>query len=560
MKTIRLTPSDGISMAGGIDFAPVLPSLIETLSEGDALVFAPGEYHFWPDRAATRELYISNTDSREYPVKPIGILAVGKKNLTITGEKATLVFHGSIMALCLVDCENVTVSGLTIAHGCPTVIDATVASLWQQNGATEIFATFPPVYEATIDGATVHWKSECSPYTGEPYWGGSGDLALTQHLRKDGHVRRVKEGLFHQAVKVRKDGVNGLFITYQGLRDIAQGDVFQFRLTQRDVCGMHLDGCRNIALHDLWIQYTCGMGLIAQRCHDLQLHKIRYEAAGLGMHSASAADMFHLSGCYGKIRISQCTFVNPHDDPINVHGTFLQAEKADGNRLQLRFMHSQTLGFTPFAPGDKAQFYDSATLLPLGEPIPVVSVEGPRREDLTTCTITLAAEPSLPRGVSVIVDNASAQPQVTIVDCVFHSIPTRGILLSTAGDSLIMGNRFTQVHMACVYIACDGEHWYESGPVRRVEIRENTFSHCHSRGIFIDPTNTTDCDEKVHGQITIAENEFVDMPAPHIKGKSVERITAINNRCYAEEAPAKLSVQVESCGLELHNPPAVEKP
>lgn len=521
-QTIR--PGDGN------DFSTVLSALLREMPDDTTLSFAAGEYHFWPDKAEERTLFISNTDSVEYPQKRIGILLEGKRGIALRGIGARLVFHGSMMALGVLSCEDITVSGFTIAYHCPTVVDGTVTESHTKGGKTEVVVRFPEVYGMEADGTDVLWRSERSPYTGEPYWTGRNGLDLSQHLRADGRVKRTGDDLFRHRQAIAQEGPATLRITYSQVRDIAAGDVFQMRDTRRDTCGIHLAGCAGVRFEDVNIQYMCSMGMVAQRSRDMAFERVTCKAAGDGMVSASAADMLHFSGCSGEILVRDCVFVNPHDDVINIHGTFLRLELVEGMWVHLRYGHPQTSGFAPFAAGDMLQVYDTETLLPVGGACRVLEVQGPAQNSPADVKVRLGEALRVEGGHRLVADNASAQPDVLIERCVFRNVPTRGVLVSTTGRVVIRGNVFERIHMPGVYISCDAVEWYESGPVRDVLIERNRFMDSDAPALRIEPKNTVEGAEKVHQNVRFVENSVRGLPYPAVEAKSTAGLVVEGNR------------------------------
>ena len=70
----------------------------QDLEKGITLDFPKGVYHFYPDRAEERELYVSNTVGAdpEYKNKKIGILVEDLSHITIEGNDSHFIFHGKM--------------------------------------------------------------------------------------------------------------------------------------------------------------------------------------------------------------------------------------------------------------------------------------------------------------------------------------------------------------------------------------------------------------------------------------------------------------------------------
>lgn len=540
MQIYQIRREQGFHTKGMIDFSPVLSELLAGLADGTTVSFEPGEYHFWPDHAVKRVMYLSNTDSVEHPQKDVAILLENKRDLTLQGNKTSFIFHGNVMMLAVLNCEGIRLEEISFDYACPSTIDATITETELRGGDTIAAVRFPSVYCCKTDGRNALWESERSPYTGQCYWTGANGLVLSQHYRKDtGMVRRTGKDLFHNCAAVEKTCSNGLRLFYAGTRDIHTGDVFQMRDTVRDSSGIFISESSNIALYGLRIGYMHGIGILCQCTENLEIGHVRFQTMDAERSTASAADFLQVSGCKGKVWVHDSAFVNPHDDPINVHGTFLKLRKASGRKLELQYCHPQTMGFQSVFKGDTLQFYDSGTLLSVGDPYPVLGVNGPCREAPEWMEVELDREFSEVSPHALAAENISWTPDVLIENNRFEAIPTRAVLVSTGGRVVIRNNRFERIHMAGIYISCDASDWYESGPVRDVSIEKNTFRSCGSYAVLVEPTNSMLCDDKkVHKNIRIAENTMIGLKPPAFRVKSADGVSILDNRVEQGGSPA----------------------
>lgn len=232
----------------------------------------------------------------------------------------------------------------------------------------------------------------------------------------------------------------------------------------------------------------------------------------------------HFSGCRGQIIVENCVFINPHDDAINIHGTFLQVEEIQGNRVSLRYCHHQTLGFPSFFKGDSVLFYDGETMLPMGELCLVQEANGPDEADLVRMEIILDDVPPLCKNKRLVLENRSWMPDVIIENNQFKQIPTRGVLVSTGGSVKIRNNCFQHIYMSCILISADANEWFESGPVIDVVITENTFKDCAQHAVLVKPTNQEFGEAKIHHNIRIEENTVIGLANPIFSIKSSDGV------------------------------------
>ena len=100
-------------------FSVPLTEAIKDLNEGDTLVFENKEYHLFKDFSQERYIHFTNTDSFKNPKKYFGMLIEDKKNFNIEGNGATLVIHGDICSLGMINCQNVNINNLTIRYASP---------------------------------------------------------------------------------------------------------------------------------------------------------------------------------------------------------------------------------------------------------------------------------------------------------------------------------------------------------------------------------------------------------------------------------------------------------
>ena len=145
----------------------------------------------------------------------------------------------------------------------------------------------------------------------------------------------------------------------------------------------------------------------------------------------------------------------------------------------------------------------------------------------------------IPRGMlkGDCLENLSWNPSLTVRNCRFESVNTRGLLVTTRGKVLIEGNTFYRTGMNAILIADDAMSWYESGPVEDVVIRGNEFVECaynstpNNYAIAIAPENHILVkDYYVHHNIRIENNIFKVYDAPLMTARSVDGLTFKNNK------------------------------
>lgn len=549
------------------DNAEAVQAAIEAAKQVDGPVvisFPKGEYQIYPDRAYERELYISNTvgTDQNHKMKKIGFLLEEMENVTIEGNGSMFMFHGAMTSFATIDCKNITFQNCEYDFEVPSVIDITAESV--EGNSAVIYV--PECYNYTVSGTTVTWKSDASPYTGQPYWTATNALANAANQVYDaatGLTVRSATPLFNNLSSIEDLGNHRLRFNYSNINSsIKPGLSYQMRNTTRDHSGMFFWKSEDITLKDIDAHFLYGFGIVGQHSTNITLDGVNIETPeGSGRTTAGFADFVQMSGCKGEIRVENCLFSNPHDDPINIHGTFNRVvERISDTKFKVRYMHHETAGFPNFFVGDKVEFMTSGNMIPVENSVAkVIDVQGPTGNSgasasgsgsLTDIIITLdKAMPAEIAANSHVVENITYTPSVVIRNNTFKQVPTRGILVTTRKKVEIKDNVFDGMGMASIYISNDAQGWYESGPVRDVTIEGNTFLRptAEAAVIFIEPTNPTVSREKtIHENIKVLNNTFYIQNGQVLNAKSVKDLSFTGNSIYRYDPEISLSLEVSS--------------
>lgn len=497
---------------------PRFRRLLEDCKASGAKVisFENGRYDFWPDGAVRRDYFISNTSSeQECPskTKTLGILLDGMSDLVLEGNGATLMFHGQMNMLTLDHCRNITLRELHFDFERPAGSELTYTKV--DDAGTEVRLHRDTRYEI-VDGRIrlfgEGWRSRiihCIEY----------DPESERFFYSDGWNVLAASPATELAPGVVR------FSTPAGFRPKA-GNTLTVRDIIRDHVGMFLYRSEGVTFEDVGVHYLHNLGIVSQYSKDLTMRRVDCSPReGSGRLLASSADFMHFSGCGGKIRILDCRFVGAQDDPINVHGTNLRAVERPGKRtLRLRFMHPQSYGFDAFFPGDTVAFVKAATMRRFAT-ARVVSAK-----KISARIVELDFDKAVPEGLELdkdCVENLTWTPTVEIRGCYFARTDTRGTLVTTPRKVVIEDNVYYKTGMSAILIEGDASGWYESGPVRDVLIRNNSFIDCGREGgpehatIALNPSNTViDETQPVHENVRIIGNRFVLSTNPALYAKS----------------------------------------
>ncbi|MBR5577953.1 MAG: hypothetical protein IKW28_03040, partial [Lachnospiraceae bacterium] len=307
--------------------------------------FPKGEYHIYKDTSQQREYHTSNTSSTDYPIKYIGLLIEDQKNFTLEGNGSLFMMHGNMMALAVVRSENVTLRNFSWDYAVPTVTEMTIIGM--EDNYTDFY--IPQCFPYEIQGNTIKWKSDISPYTGQPYWTKTGEhegtYAVLAYHPDEEMTRQYNPGSgpFTNATRIEQLAENKVRIYYSSRPAMQKvGLVLQFCSNNvRHTTGAFTWESKEVMAENINIHYMDGFGWLIQMSEN-----VSYKGCNLmprensGHITVSFADGIHASGASGKILIEDCNFAHTHDDPINIHGTFTRVEqRIDDYTLKLKYIH-----------------------------------------------------------------------------------------------------------------------------------------------------------------------------------------------------------------------------
>ena len=547
----------GADPTGVKDSAEGIQAAIEAAKEVNGPVvldFPKGEYQIYPDHAQKRELYISNTLSRNngdrgtYKMKNIGILLENMENVTLEGNQSSLIFHGKMMMFSTIGCKNIRIQNFDTDFQVPSVVSVTAEKV---EGNTAILYV-PECYNYSVSGTTVTWSSDVSPYTGQAYWSYTNNVGHVQGFdMTTATLTTSGDKFFNNVQSMEKLDGHRLKVTYNSAPSFKAGYGQQMRRTTRDHSAAFFWESDGVTMQHVELHFLHAFGVVGQLSKNITLDDVNFRNyEGSGRTGVGSADFVQMSGCGGTIRIVNSTFEDPQDDPINIHGTFLQVtEQISDNKFKVHYQHHETSGFPNYYVGDEVEFVSKGTLLPIdGAKAKVTGVVGPdghggtmvagngdkadaSKTDLDTIIVTL--DTNMPSSVSAneaALENVTYTPSVEIENNVFREMPVRGILV-------IRNNEFDNVAGAAVYISDDVNSWYESGHDEDVLIEGNVFRRCgvnqnsYSAFIQFDPTNNGAA-EPVHKNVRIKDNTFyfTNGTGNIINAKSVNGLTFTGNK------------------------------
>ena len=532
--------------ADGSDTTPCVRAALAEVRRSRAakLVFPPGRYDFWPDRAEEEYVFISNNDEG---LKRIAFALTQLKGLEIDGSGATFVFHGLMMPFLIENSHGVTIKNLSFDFSRPFQSEGRVLAVTPESVDVEFSEEFP---YAIRNGVLVFTdgKKTSGPATtvksGEVLYPYGNLLAFDPKKRETAFMAKdfygVGGGIVAKQIAPRQVRL--------ALSKVSAnpGDILVFGAKTREYPGIVITDSTDVRLSGVAIYNTGGMGVIAQRSADLFLNEVQVTPRpGGGRIVSATADATHFVNCRGKIEMEDCLFEQQKDDATNIHGLYAQIVRFLGrNRIEIRLVHPQQAGIDFVKAGTRLELTQGASMQPLGY-VMAKSVERLNKE----YTIVETEQP-LPDDVKpgdCVADAQANTAEVLIKNCVIRGNRARGILLGSRGKMVVEGNTF-HVPGAAILFEGDARCWFEQAGVRDIVIRGNTFDNCNfgvwgnsciqvGAGIADEFKKTS----RYNKNITIEDNLFrVFGSLPLLSIYSVDGLTLRNNRLeHTQDYPAR---------------------
>ena len=520
----------GILPDTGKDCTAAVRDLLGGIDGDCVVVFDRGRYDFTRESATAEKVFISNTSSEaECPdkTKHFGVWISGKENLRIVGDGTLWVFHGDMTPIGISNSSRITLCGIDVDFERPGGSEMTYTEVGKGYAICRLHKDSR--YQITggrLELVGEGWKSE--------------KVHCIKHTPSDGHFTysrdwRVLSGC--EAEELSPGLVR--FITPEDFTPEV-GTTLTLRDIIRREVGTLIQYSSDVTLKGMHYQYMHGLGVISQYARNVSVTGCEFAPdPASGRLLASSADFLHFSGCSGHIAVTNCSFCGAQDDCINVHGTNLRIMEAHGKTLKVRFMHPQSYGYDAFRTGEKVAFVDPERMVRYFR----ARVTGVSR--LSDREIELTLDRNVPEELVLerdCLENMTCTPDVYIARNTFTRTSTRGVLVTTPRRVVIEDNEFVSTGMSAILIESDALDWFESGPVRNVTIRRNTFTDCAFNGgpdhatIGINPSNTmVGADFPVHRNIRITGNTFELRYGPALSAKSVRGLTFNGNAVGRED-------------------------
>jgi len=544
LNTVKLAPGDTVVIAPGRQDESLVPMGEGTVRKPIMIRFLPGVHTIGMKNAARLPMFVSNSCDSPAP-KPVGVLVRNVRHLRLQGggvagsNKTTLLYDGRMVQIFNDHSEDITYAGLVFDLKRPTVSEFRALEVGPSHAVIEIAGGS----DYAVENGKFVWKGDWNPgnfcQDGIPAEGRCWRSGAPRGWTDQGQTEATATALAGR--KVRLDYA-------AGGSGLSQGHQYHFRNTTRDSVGVHNARSKDIVFRDCDVYALTGMGFVSQFTENITYQRVNVAPPKDSLRTCAAwGDVFQFSNCKGDILVDSCRLSGMQDDAINCHGTHLRIiEKRGGNQLLMRFMQPQTYGFAAFAPGDVVAVINHSNLREYADN-PRRKVTAVEKQSDKDWLLTLDG-PVPTFGQDDVLDNITWYPNLTARHNQVSMDPVRGFLLTTRGKVIIEDNTFHHCAMPAILIEDDAEGWFESGPVRDMLIRGNTFLGC---GVEINPqTRSANPDEPVHENIRITDNCF---DGAGVSAKSVKGLTVTGNRSPGGNIPIRLDPTCTATQVERND-------
>lgn len=491
-----------------------------------------GRYDFYPDDAVQKEYYISNHDQNQ--PKYIGICLEDWHDITIDANGAEFIFHGQMLPIAVVASSNITLENFSIDFENPHIAQVEILKNDENQGIT--FRVEPWVKYRINENN--HFEAYGDNWKYQQQTGIAFD-------KKTHHILYNTGDLWIDTKDVTEISDHVIHAPNWKDNRLKKGTIVAMRTWYRPAPAIFLDHCNNTTVKSINVHYAEGMGLLAQRCTDIELYKFNVcLKENSKRYFTTQADATHFSQCKGLIRSEYGLYEGMMDDAINVHGIYLKVkERIDDNSLICRYEHNQAWGFAWGDAGDSVCFIKSKSMEYLNHHNVIKDIKPHENNNIKGCKefiisfenkLSEEIQGDIPMGI----ENLTWVPEVIFSNNIVRNNRARGALFSSPLKTICEGNIFDHTSGTAILLCGDCNGWYESGACKDVVIRNNTFINALTSmyqftnaviSIYPEIPELEKQQNFFHSGIVIENNVFETFDMPILYAKSVNGLKFNNN-------------------------------
>ncbi len=430
----------------------------------------------------------------------------GQNGTRVYAEGATFLFDGFFEPISIRNCENITLSGLTIDYKRKPFSRGEILSFERKEKIAEMRVRFREEMPDSFNylRSVVYDKSigvsHCNPFRIE----GIERIAGREFL-------------------LRASGAE---------KDVCGNDLYIWHFFHSRPAIL-LQNSRTVRLNGITVHSHPGMGVVGHLSRDIFINGLSV-IPSCGDAVSTNTDATHFASCYGKLEMRNCVFDGQGDDSVNVHTYYHSAEKIGYGSYRLTCLASDgahTAAADCPCPGDKMQLFERGTLNGGN----IFTVEKAYVESGGTVVVKLNDDVGFPID-GFYFANVSACPDFLFSRCRARNHFARSVLIKTK-NAIVENCIFEHTNETAVVVSAE-EFWGEGISTENVEIKNNVFLNCSMKGngasavaVF---TNSKEESGIQHGAVRVENNLIV-----YEKGKPTITI------CNTENATVRGNFEIE---------------
>lgn len=436
------------------------------------IVFERGTYHFYPDYAVEKLLYISNHD--EDTIKKVAFDLSGMKKVSIVGNQTEFIFHTDIIPFHIDQSGDIKIEGIEIDYWRTGYSEGKIVEISEKKMLLEINRE---EYPYKVMHNRVYFEEEKG--LSELYCGClemDAERNAPVYLGHDISFNRPYSSSYGAVFREAGENLLEIELTEEQsfLKTSKAGNKLILRHHWRTHPCFYLTESKDVVLKDINIYHCTGMAVIVQFTENITLERVN-----VCLHPeknrcfTATADGFHFVYAKGQIHIKDCLLENQLDDPVNIHGIYGRIHKVvSKTEVLVELVEGMQKGVKLGKSGDTFAVINNETMLECQRG--KISALEMLNKDYMLITFEEEIEDLKP---GFVVENKSYIPDVLIEGCTFRNNRARGLLLTSAGEVIVRRNQFFTPG-AAVLVEGDSNYWFESGATTHILIEENELTDC----------------------------------------------------------------------------------
>lgn len=515
---------------------------IKKLDDGDELILENRVYNFYPDFAFEKE-YLFLTDSTS--LKKCVFLLRGKKNITIDGNGAELIFHGEIVLFAVDGCENVIIKNCIVDYASPFFSQADIIEADEKHAVLKFdtsetqcgtnngrlyFYSESDNWNVSLDRVlALEFNAErCAPEIYQPTY----FACFEADTKEKGYAN------FNRILNAEENEDGNIILTGNFGFSHAKGNKWVCTYGVCQCCTVMIENSLNTEISDLTIYHSPSIGIAVQNSEKILikgLNTVRRE--GSERLITLNSDAVSIIGCRGDIEIRDSIINNTMSDGISIRRAQTRIYKMADSRT-LYIYNGE--GMNCVRAGDTVRLSDENGALICNLSVKSADAYTGKYTRVEFCK-------DIPTDMvteDCIFEDLSAFPDVIVSGCKIGNNRPHSISLNTPKNTVIENCIFYSMY-AAVKVECRGRGSEEYGGMGKLVVKNNIFDNAAYAGghmIQIDRSEYSgEIDEEYHKDISIKDNLFISPRHRFISAYSVKNFDFCGNRYIESKAACAVS-------------------